>query len=238
MNSSIADNPTASPCPDELRTQLEGATPAQQIPLLSTLGTLGAPGNRVVMDFLLAHQDTPTVATGRAYQVLRSQPDPPSQGFLSEHFPLGVYPLPAACQVDYSPVQLALGREDFETADRLTMAKLCELAGPTAVQRKWLYFTEVNSFPVVDLQTLDHLWLIYSAGRFGFSRQRELWLGLGKNWERLWPQIAWKQDNTWTRYPGEFIWNTSAPIGHLPLCNQLRGVRVMEALLLHPAWTQ
>jgi hypothetical protein len=29
----------------------------------------------------------------------------------------------------------------------------------------------------------------------------------------------------------------TAPVGHLPLSNQLRGVRVMEALLCHPAWT-
>ena len=39
----------------------------------------------------------------------------------------------------------------------------------------------------------------------------------------------------WTRYPGSFTWSLEAPEGHLPLVNQLRGVRLMDALLSHPA---
>jgi GUN4-like len=66
--------------------------------------------------------------------------------------------------------------------------------------------------------------------------QRELWLSVGKNWEKLWTQIDWKNGNNWTRYPQGFTWDLSAPKGHLPLSNQLRGVRVMAALLSHPAW--
>lgn len=240
MSSSIADNPAAaaSPSPDELRAQLQDAPPTKQLALLPDLLALGEPGQQVLMAFLKDQGGTPTVATGRAYQLLRSLPDAPTvQSFLSTQFPQGIYPLPAACQVDYSPIQAALAQQDFETADRLTLQKMCELAGDNAVKRKWLYFTEVSGFPVLDLQVLDQLWLLYSGGRFGFARQRELWLGVGKNWEKLWPKIAWKQDNVWTRYPNEFIWNLTAPVGHLPLSNQLRGVRVMEALLCHPAWT-
>jgi len=65
-----------------------------------------------------------------------------------------------------------------------------------------------------------------------------LWLAMGKNWEKLWSLIGWKQGNTWTRYPNEFIWDLTAPKGHLPLSNQLRGVRVISSLLNHPAWTK
>jgi hypothetical protein len=104
--------------------------------------------------------------------------------------------------------------------------------------RKWVYFTEVQEFPLIDIQTIDRLWLIYSEGKFGFSVQRRLWLSLGKNWERLWPRLGWKEENLWTRYPNGFTWDLSAPDGHLPLSNQLRGVRMMEALLCHPAWTE
>ncbi|MGB0562323.1 MAG: GUN4 domain-containing protein, partial [Spirulinaceae cyanobacterium] len=32
-------------------------------------------------------------------------------------------------------------------------------------------------------------------------------------------------------------WDLTAPKGHLPLSNQLRGVRTFEAILNHPAWT-
>ncbi|NET49629.1 MAG: hypothetical protein F6K09_13095, partial [Merismopedia sp. SIO2A8] len=50
-------------------------------------------------------------------------------------------------------------------------------------------------------------------------------------------KIGWKSGNSCTRYPNEFTWDISAPAGHLPLSNQLRGVRVMSSLLSHPAWT-
>jgi hypothetical protein len=81
------------------------------------------------------------------------------------------------------------------------------------------------------------LWLLHSEGKFGFSVQREIWLTVGKNWEKLWSKIGWKNGNAWTRYPNEFTWNLTAPKGHLPLSNQLRGVRVISSLLSHPAWT-
>ena len=139
--------------------------------------------------------------------------------------------------IDYSPLEELLKAQDFQAADQITLEKLCELAGVEATQRKWLYFTEVENFPVTDLQTINQLWLNYSEGKFGFSVQREIWLTLGKNWEKLWPKIGWKAGNNWTRYPNEFTWDLSAPKGHLPLSNQLRGVRVMASLLSHPAWT-
>jgi hypothetical protein len=192
------------------------------------------------MDFLVKETDQggiPMVA-GRSLQLLHQVDDESVKTFLDNHFPDGVVTLPDACQVDYSEIQAALIRQEFELADRLTLQKMCELAGPNAVKRKWLYFTEVNLFPKLDLQTLDTLWLAYSEGKFGFSKQREIWLGIGKNWDKFWPKIAWKDANIWTRYPGGFIWSLEAPIGHLPLTNQLRGVRVMDALMNHPAWEQ
>jgi hypothetical protein len=53
-------------------------------------------------------------------------------------------------------------------------------------------------------------------------------------WERLWPRLGWKLNGVWTRYPGSFTWSLEAPEGHMPLINQLRGVRLMDALLRHP----
>jgi hypothetical protein len=147
-------------------------------------------------------------------------------------------PLQSAQAIDYSSLQNLLIQQDFQAADRLTLEKLCELAGDAAIQRKWIYFTEVESFPTVDLQTINLLWRVYSDGKFGYSVQRELWLGTGKNWDKLWPMIGWKSGNNWTRYPQEFTWDLSAPKGHLPLSNQLRGVRVIAAMLMHPAWTE
>lgn len=239
MSSSIANNSSSSlELLESLKSQLWDAPLKQQLPILPQLLELGAPGYQVLMEFLKqeAEQPTPSISAGRSLQLLRQVDDPTIQGFLEEHFSAGIVPLPEACQVDYSEIQVALVEQDFELADRLTLQKMCELAGPNAAQRKWLYFTEVNIFPVIDLRTINQLWLIYSEGKFGFSKQREIWLGVNKNWDRLWPKIAWKNGNTWTRYPSGFIWNLEAPVGHLPLTNQLRGVRVMDALMNHPAW--
>lgn len=139
--------------------------------------------------------------------------------------------------VDYSNLRELLQAEQFQEADRITLQLMCEAAGPQAAGRGWLYFTEVDQLPVTDLRTIDQLWLAVSEGRFGFSVQRKIWLGQGKTWEKLWPVIGWKQGNHWTRYPDEFIWDLTAPQGHLPLSNQLRGVRVLASILSHPAWS-
>ncbi len=139
--------------------------------------------------------------------------------------------------VDYSGLRDLLQTKQFQAADRLTLQLMCEAAGPQAVKRGWLYFTEVDQLPATDLRTVDQLWLAVSEGKFGFSVQRQIWLGQGKTWEKLWPVIGWKQGNHWTRYPDEFIWDLTAPKGHLPLSNQLRGVRVLASILSHPAWS-
>ena len=239
MSSSIADNSSASlELLESLKGQLQDTALKQQLAALPQLIEAGAPGQQIIMDFLQAQkQAPPSIAAGRSLQWLAQLDDTNVQTFIQDHFATGLMVLSPDCQVDYSDIQTALIQQDFELADRLTLQKMCELAGENAVKRKWLYFTEVNLFPKLDLQTLDQLWLIYSEGKFGFSKQREIWLGVGKNWEKFWPRISWKSDNIWTRYPGEFIWKLEAPVGHLPLTNQLRGVRVMDSLMNHPVWT-
>ena len=209
-----------------------------QLQIIPALQAIGEPGFKVLMDFLIAQpRENPTIVAGAAYQTLYQSELAIAQSFLTENFPTGIVPLKSDRGIDYLPLQQLLAQQDFEPADRLTLQKLCELAGPLALARKWLYFTEVETFPITDLQTINRLWLIHSQGKFGFSVQRELWLAMGKNWEKLWPLIGWKNGNIWTRYPGGFTWSLSAPKGHLPLSNQLRGVRVFSSLLSHPAWT-
>jgi hypothetical protein len=176
----------------------------------------------------------PTLAQGKAYQLLYNDAD--QRAFVQAEFPQGIVPLKSDAGVDYQELQQLLADRQWQAADKLTNLKLCELAGPVALQRQWLYFTDINSLPLTDLKLIDQLWLIYSEGKFGFSVQRDLWVALKKDWDRLWPKIGWKEGNNWTRYPSSFTWNLNAPRGHLPLSNQLRGVRTMAALLAHPAW--
>ncbi|HHP7245318.1 MAG TPA: GUN4 N-terminal ARM-like repeat domain-containing protein [Elainellaceae cyanobacterium] len=224
----------------DLRTRLSSEAEKKQLQIIQTLEKFGDEGLGVLVDFLKERLDQPTdpvsVVDGKIYQILLQSKTHSVREFLMTHCPHGVVPLRSERDIDYSLLQEALANQDFQAADRLTLQKLCALAGETAVQRKWLYFTEVDSFPVADLQTVNTLWLVYSEGKFGFSVQRDLWLSMGKDWDQLWTKINWKSGNNWTRYPNEFIWDISAPRGHLPLSNQLRGVRVIASLLSHPAW--
>ena len=142
---------------------------------------------------------------------------------------------PSEVGFDYSPLQEYLLNESFEEADRFTSSKLRELAGEKAVKRGYVYFSEVESIPTIDLSTLDKLWVVYSRGKFGFSVQAKILDSVGGRYDKLWPRIGWKKDGIWTRYPKAFNWSIEAPNGHMPLVNQLRGVRLMDALLNHQA---
>lgn len=221
----------------ELTRQLQSSSEKKQLQVIPELVSTGAAGLEVLMEFLKEQSNPANLTAGVVYQALYEADTPSTREFLQNHFPIGVVPLRSEGGIDYTTLQQLLVKQDFLAADRLTLEKLCELAGSTALQRKWLYFSEVDNFPIADLQTINTLWLIHSQGKFGFSVQRELWLSLSKNWEKLWPKIGWKTGNNWTRYPNEFTWDLSAPRGHLPLSNQLRGVRVIASLLSHPAWT-
>lgn len=225
----------ASSLANEVIAKLKSSSEKTQLQIITDLAESGLD---VLMEFLLESRAIPAnIVMGKAYQILFQSNSEKASQFLQTYFPNGIVPLNSDRNIDYTPLQKLLAQQDFQAADSLTLQKCCELAGPIAVKRKWLYFTEVESFPITDLQTIDKLWVVHSEGKFGYSVQREIWLGVEKNWEKFWPKINWKNGNNWTRYPQEFTWDLSAPRGHLPLSNQLRGVRVINSLFNHPAWS-
>ncbi len=141
----------------------------------------------------------------------------------------------SAIDINYNDLQLNLLTQDFEEADRLTSAYLRKLAGNVAESRGYVFYSEVKDMPGEDLDTIDRLWKIYSQGKFGFSNQAKILKSVGKRYDLLWPKIGWKKDGIWTRYPSSFCWSLKAPDGHMPLVNQLRGVRLMDSILRHPS---
>ena len=141
----------------------------------------------------------------------------------------------SAIDLKYNDLQLNLLKQNFEEADRLTSAYLRKLAGKVAENRGYVFYSEVKDMPGEDLVTMDRLWNIYSQGKFGFSNQAKLLKSVGKRYDLLWPKIGWKKDGIWTRYPTSFCWSLKAPEGHMPLVNQLRGVRLMDSILRHPS---
>ena len=221
----------------ELQEKFATSTPKNQLQMLPQLLTEGQPGIEILIEWLQEQIGTkPTIVTSAVYQALYQSDISAAKDYLDRELPSGMIPLQSSQGVDYKLLQQLLAQQKFEAADKLTTEKLCELAGVDAVKRKWIYFTEVTALPELDLHTIDALWLFHSEGKFGFSVQRDMWVSMGKSWDKLWVKIGWKNGNNWTRYPGSFTWNLTAPKGHLPLSNQLRGVQVISSLLSHPAW--
>ena len=138
-------------------------------------------------------------------------------------------------KINFDKLQLNLLEQNFEEADRLTSSILRELAGKVAEKRGYVFYSEVKNMSGKDLETIDRLWKIYSQGKFGFSIQAKLLNSVGKRYDLLWPRIGWKKNGIWTRYPSAFSWSLDAPDGHMPLVNQLRGVRLMDSILRHPS---
>jgi GUN4-like/ARM-like repeat domain, GUN4-N terminal len=221
----------------ELQDKFTTSLPKNQLQMLPQMVATGLPGINILIEWLQQQRAAkPTIVVGAVYQALYHSGVSVAKDYLDRDLPTGLIPLTSSLDIDYTQLQQLLAQQDFEAADKLTTEKLCELAGADAIKRKWIYFTEVEQLPTIDLHTIDTLWRLHSEGKFGFSIQREMWLGMNKNWDKLWPKIGWKEGNNWTRYPGSFTWNLTAPRGHLPLSNQLRGVRVISSLLSHPAW--
>jgi len=231
-------SPATSLSPDQLLERFATGNPRQRRSLIKTvearIGDLVELGDALLAPFDRAGDDW---AAGWILQALhRHRPERVSD--LLDSSSCGWFKVESAVGIDYRGLQQDLLREDFQAADRTTSAVLRQLAGPDAEQRGYVYFSEVPEMSGADLTVIDRLWTAYSQGRFGFTTQARLLKALGGRYDLLWPRIGWKREGVWTRYPGAFTWSLEAPEGHMPLVNQLRGVRLMDALLNHPALQQ
>lgn len=229
---------TTTASADQLLERFLSGSPRQRRSLLSQLLQRGQEIRPLAADALDRLDATgDDWAAGTLIQLLLGHDDGLRQAF-EQRYPEGWLAVSSGQGVDYNPLQRALALQQFEEADRLTSAILRQLAGADAERRGYVYYSEVPPMAAVDLDSLDRLWVAYSQGRFGFSVQLRLLRSLGGRWDLLWPRLGWKQGGVWTRYPGSFSWSLEAPEGHLPLVNQLRGVRLMDALLNHPGLQQ
>ena len=229
---------TTGTSPGALLERFQDGNPRQRRALQATLQQQSQALRPLIPDHLAGVDATgDDWAAGFLIQLLLDEQDQLREEFLAR-YPDGWLATVSARGLDYAPLQRALMAQQFEEADRITSSLLRELAGPEAIRRGYVYYSEVPPIASADLDSLDRLWVCYSRGRFGFSVQGKLLRSCNGRWELLWPKLAWKDAGRWTRYPGSFQWSIEAPEGHMPLVNQLRGVRLMDALLNHPAVQQ
>lgn len=171
---------------------------------------------------------------GTIYKILLQSGNPDIVKKLNIHFADGLVDSHSKFYISYLELQDLLLKNNFQEADRLTSQLLCLFVN--IKNRSWLYFSDVKRIPQSELKILDNLWKTYSKGKFGFSVQRQIWLGNNQDWNLLWDKIGWRQKEVLCRYPEEFTWDLTAPIGHLPLSNQLRGIQTLKALFNLKVW--
>jgi len=154
--------------------------------------------------------------------------------------------LPSDKGVDYVPLATLLATGDFEEADQFTRDNLIALAGPDAIKRNFIYWTEARQLPSTDLATMERLWLQFSDGQYGYSIQKRVWDLENANFERFIRRVGWtRMENgeerllKWFTTPKEFNYTPkTAPKGHLPLTAALRGTQLLRALMEHPVWEE
>lgn len=212
--------------------------------LLKTINYLyeqGEIGEENLLNLLIQRQVTNkqpvTILDGLLFQQLYKTQNQQILKKFQSYFNEGILIFDKNLQINYQPLQKLLINQNFKEADQLTQDYLCQLAGLNVNgNRKWLYFTDIESIPIEDLLEIDLLWQIYSQGKFGFSIQRKIWITKKYKWNDFFTSIGWIINDIPCRYPIDFKWTLKAPIGHLPLFNQLRGSQVLSALFKHPAW--
>ncbi|MFG6103816.1 GUN4 domain-containing protein [Leptothoe sp. EHU-05/26/07-4] len=122
-----------------------------------------------------------------------------------------------------------LANAQWQEADKETEKVMLEVANRK--EEGWLDVDSIKAFPCEDLQLIDHLWLKFSGGRFGFSMQKEIYLNCGgkadykyykEAFEKFGVEVGWRENDSWKL---QMIYDlTQSPVGHLPL---RRGGRVL-----------
>jgi len=125
--------------------------------------------------------------------------------------------LNSARGVDYTRLRDLLAAGMWKEADMETRNVMLKA---TEGEKEGYFNKPIDNFPCEDLRTIDHLWVTYSEGRFGFSVQKKIWLEVGgkdddKAIEKLGDYVGWQKEFNWLKYE-DLTFNMQAPSGHLP----------------------
>ncbi len=117
----------------------------------------------------------------------------------------------------------------WKEADQEINRQMLKAVGSDAEKRGYLELEEIREFPCDELRIIDRLWVKFSGGRFGFSVQKQIWVEVGgkldygkdskaavKAFELVSDRNGWRQSGSYISYL-DVTFDTSAPIGHLPI---------------------
>jgi uncharacterized caspase-like protein len=138
--------------------------------------------------------------------------------------------------IDYTKLRNLLQAGRWKAADQETADCMCQVM--RRQEEGWLSVKDIENFPCADLRTIDQLWVKHSQGKFGFSVQKKIWQECGTNWVKFGEAVGWKTVGSshklgydWKK-ASEFIFDTSAPKGHLPTSGDFYGRKDPSKLLI------
>ena len=128
--------------------------------------------------------------------------------------------LQSSCGMDYRKLRDLLKAGNWKDADEETRWVMLAVAKRKNIG--WLDIEHIKNFSCEDLQTIDHLWVKYSNGKFGFSVQKKIYQSLGgtisydeKVWQSFGDKVGWTIKGIWSSYRN-ITFDIKAPEGHLP----------------------
>lgn len=124
---------------------------------------------------------------------------------------------------DFSYLESLLSDGLWKSADQETSRLMLRVLGKNSDD---LFIeTDLLNFPCSELIYINDLWKKFSDGRFGFERQKQIYLDCGatfdfqhpgdKTWKLFVESVGWKV-NRESAYYKNIIFDLSAPDGHLP----------------------
>jgi hypothetical protein len=85
-------------------------------------------------------------------------------------------------------------------------------------KKTYLSAQDLEDLPCEDLRTINHLWVKYSNGKFGFSIQNQIYQKVERDYGKFCQQVGWLTYNPHDPDYG-IEYKISAPVGHLPTRN-------------------
>ena len=141
--------------------------------------------------------------------------------------------LKSAIGMDYSKLRDLLKAGRWKEADEETLQLM--LCVGEREEEGWLRIEDIDNFPCDEIRTIDHLWVKYSNGKFGFSVQKQIYQSLGgskyydqKIWEVFGEIVGWRIKDNWLYYR-EIIFDIKAPEGQFPACIWILIFKVMSS---------
>ncbi|TAF05367.1 MAG: serine/threonine protein kinase [Nostocales cyanobacterium] len=118
----------------------------------------------------------------------------------------------SATGVDYKKLDQLLKAKKWQQADQETWAVMCQaLSKPVG---KYLFNSDLENFPVEDLQIIDQLWIKHSQGQFGFSVQVQIYESFNRDYAKFCEAVGW--DITKSSSFTQYLFFKPVPKGNLP----------------------